>query len=169
MKTLLVYYSNRGLVRAMCEAAAMENVDVLQLKPRYRKRPVVDDIADCYRALTGKGSRLQLPVFELDNYDSLVLVTSLRAFAPSPEMNEFLFRCDLRGRDVNCIVCNRVRAFWRRAGASLRKRVRLAGGICRGITHVSEADLAQKKTASITSAVRSAVQSAVQSAVPLTN
>ena len=168
MKTLLVYYSNRGLVRAMCEASAMENVDVLQLQPRYRKRPLVDDIADCYRALTGKGSRLQLPDFELENYESVVLVTSLRAFAPSPEINEFLFRCDLGGRDVNCIVCNRIRSFWRRAGASLRKRVRLAGGVCRSITYVSEGDLAQKENASI---IESAVPppAAEQSAVPLAN
>lgn len=148
MKTLLVYYSNRSLVRAMCEASAMQNVDVLQLQPRYKKRPLLDDIIDCYRALTGKGSRLLLPEFELEGYDSVVLVTSLRAFAPSAEMNEFLFRCDLGGRDVNCIVCNRIRSFGR-AGSSLRKRVRLANGQCRSITFVSEGDLTQKATASI--------------------
>ncbi|MDR3314430.1 MAG: hypothetical protein LBS96_08260 [Oscillospiraceae bacterium] len=148
MKTLLVHYSNRSIVRAMCEASNAPDVDVLQLQPRYKKRPVLDDVADCYRALAGKGARLLLPEFLLEEYESIVLVTSLRAFAPSPEINEFLFRCDLGGRDVNCIVCNRIRSFGR-AGSALRKRVRLAGGVCRSITYVSEADLALKSTASI--------------------
>ncbi|MDR2525673.1 MAG: hypothetical protein LBC83_05790 [Oscillospiraceae bacterium] len=143
MKTLLVYYSNRSLVRSMCEASAMADVDVLQLHPRYQKRPVLDAAADCYRAITGKGTRLVLPEFTLAEYDNIVLVGSLCALSLSPELNEFLFRCNLGGRDVHCIACNRFR-FFGRSGTALRKRVRLAGGVCRSVTYLSEAGLARE-------------------------
>jgi len=144
MKTLLIFHSNRGAVRGMCEACAMEDVDVLELRPRYRKRPLFDGVVDSYRALAGRGVRLAPLDIDFAKYDSIVLVDSLRMMAPSAECNEFLYRCDLGGRDITCVVSNRVRRFGR-AGRLLRKRIRLAGGACRGITFLSEADLRQEE------------------------
>ena len=140
MKTLLIFHSNRGAVRAMCEASAMEDVDVLELRPRYKKRPLLDTLADCYRALAGRGIRLAPLDIDFAKYDQIMLVDSLCAFAPSAECNEFLYRCDLGGREVSCVVSSRLRYFGG-AGRILRKRIRLAGGICRGITYIAEADL----------------------------
>ncbi|MCL2106770.1 MAG: hypothetical protein FWH26_06940 [Oscillospiraceae bacterium] len=142
MKTLLVYHSKRGLVRAMCEASAMEHVDVMELQSRYQAHPIMNFLADCYRALTGRGTGLAPMELDLAGYDSIVLVNSLRLFSPSAECNEFLYRCNLAGREVSCVVCNRVRSFGQ-AGAKLRKRVRLAGGSCRSVAYVTESDLAQ--------------------------
>ncbi|MCL2494845.1 MAG: hypothetical protein FWE98_04220 [Oscillospiraceae bacterium] len=140
MKTLLIFHSNRGAVRGMCESSATQDVDVLELRPRYRKRPLLDGVVDSYRALVGRGVRLAPLDIDFAKYDSIVLVDSLRLMAPSAECNEFLYRCDLGGRDITCVVSNRVRRFGR-AGRLLRKRIRLAGGACRGITFLSEADL----------------------------
>ncbi|MDR2686580.1 MAG: hypothetical protein LBB75_02420 [Oscillospiraceae bacterium] len=146
MKTLLIFHSNRSAVRDMCEASAMEGVDVLELRPRYKKRPLFDTVVDSYRALAGRGVRLAPLDIDFDKYDSIVLVDSLRMLSPSAECNEFLYRCDLGGRDVTCVVSNRVRRFGR-AGSQLRKRIRLAGGACRGITFLSEADLRDEEAA----------------------
>ena len=146
MKTLLIYHSGKSAVRAMCEASATEDVDVLELRPRYKKRPVMDDIGDAYRAFTGKGIRLAPLDIDFSKYDSILLVDSLRACSPSAECNEFLYRCDLSDKEVTCIVSNRLRVF-ARAGRLLRRRVRLAGGNCRGITYIAEADLARQTEA----------------------
>ena len=144
MKTLLVYHAGgKGAVRAMCEASAADDVDVLELRPRYKKRPVFDDAVDAYRACVGRGIRLAPLDIDFSKYDSIMIVDSLLMGSPSAECNEFLYRCDLSGREVNCIVCNRVRMF-ARAGRLMRKRVRLAGGHCRGITFIAEPDLAKQ-------------------------
>ena len=140
MKTLLIYHSNRSAVRAMCEASAMDDVDVLELRPRYKRRPVVDDVGDLYRAVAGRGVRLAPLDIDFSKYDQIMMVDSLLASLPSAECNEFLYRCDLGGRDVSCIVSNRLR-FFGRAGRVLRKRIRLAGGNCRSITYIAESDL----------------------------
>ena len=144
MKTLLIFHSSRSAVRDMCESSAMEDVDVLELRPRYKKRPLFDTVVDSYRALAGRGVRLAPLDIDFDKYDSIVLVDSLRMLAPSAECNEFLYRCDLGGRDISCVVSNRVRHFGH-AGRLLRKRIRLAGGSCRGITFLSEADLREEE------------------------
>jgi len=143
MKTLLIYHTNRSPVRAMCEATAMADVDVLELRPRYRRRPLLDDIAGCYRALTGRGVRLAPLDIDFAKYDQILLVDSLMAFAPSAACNEFLYRCDLGGREVACIVSSPLRYFGS-AGRLLRKRIRLAGGACRSITYIAEADLGRQ-------------------------
>ena len=144
MKTLLIFHSNRSAVRDMCEASAMEDVDVLELRPRYKKRPLVDGLVDSCRALAGQGVRLAPLDIDFAKYDSILLVDSLRCLSPSAECNEFLYRCDLGGRDITCMVSNRIRWFGN-SGRLLRKRIRLAGGSCRGITFISEADLREEE------------------------
>jgi hypothetical protein len=139
MNTLLIYHTTRSNVRAMCEATTSEGVDVLELRPRYRKRPLLDDLGGCYRALTGRGVRLAPLDIDFAKYDQITLVDSLVAFAPSAACNEFLYRCDLGGREVSCIVSSPLRYFGR-ADRLLCKRIRLAGGVCRGITFINEAD-----------------------------
>jgi len=141
MKTLLIYHSKRAAVRAICEASAMQDVDVLELRSRYHKRPVIDVLGDCYRAVTGRGVRLAPLDIDFAQYSQIMIVDSLTMFLPSAECNEFLYRCDLTGRDVTCIVSSRMRYFGR-AGKVLRRRVSLAGGNCNGITFIVEADLA---------------------------
>jgi len=146
MKTLLIYHSSKHAVRAMCEATATDDVDVLELRPRYKKRPVFDDVADAYRAFSGKGIRLAPLDIDFSKYESIMIVDSLCMNSPSAECNEFLYRCDLSGREVTCIVCNRLRIF-NRSARLLRKRIRLAGGNCRGITFIAESDLARQEEA----------------------
>ena len=143
MGTLVIYHTSRNSVRSMCEATAMEGVDVLELRPRYKKRPLLDVVADCYRALTGRGVRLAPLDIDFAKYDQIMLVDSLVAFAPSAECNEFLYRCDLGGREVVCVVSSPLRYFGS-AGRLLRKRIRLAGGACRSITYIAEADLGRQ-------------------------
>jgi len=143
MKTLLIYHSSRAAVRTMCEASAMDDVEVLELRPRYKKRPVIDTMGDCWRAMMGRGVRLAPLDIDFARYGQILLVDSLQMFRPSAECNEFLHRCDLGGRDVTCIVSNRVRWFGR-SGAVLRRRIALAGGNCHGITFISDADLSRQ-------------------------
>jgi len=146
MNTLLIYHSHRGAVRSMCEATAKDDVEVLELRPRYKRRPLIDLISDYYCAFTGRGVRLAPLDIDFTKYHQIMLVDSLRMFLPSAECNEFLHRCDLSGRDVACIVSSPVRYFGR-SGRVLRRRIRLAGGNCRGITYIAEADLNKQEEA----------------------
>ena len=117
---------------------------MLELRPRYKKRPVVDAVSDCYRAITGRGVRLAPLDIDFNKYSQILLVDSLRMFLPSAECNEFLHRCDLTGRDVSCIVSSPVR-FFGNASNVLRRRINLAGGNCRSITYIVETDLARQE------------------------
>ena len=149
MKTLLIYHTNRSSVKELCEAAAAPDVDVLELRQRYRRRPLLDEAADFYRALAGRGVRLAPLDIDFSKYEHITLVDSLMACTPSAACNEFLYRCDLGGRDVTCIVSSPLRYFGS-AGRVLRKRIRLAGGVCRNITYIAEADLnRQAETANV--------------------
>ncbi|MDR1927089.1 MAG: hypothetical protein LBQ33_00435 [Oscillospiraceae bacterium] len=144
MKTLLVYHSRRPCVRTMCEASAKRDVDVLELRPYYRKRLFLGAVSSAYAALTGRGARIIPLEVDLSQYQSVILVTSLQLLAPSAECNEFLYRCDLSGREVTCVLCSSLRSFGSSAGAALRKRVRLAGGVCRDVMYLTESDLSRK-------------------------
>jgi hypothetical protein len=141
MKILLIYHSNRPAVRSMCEAAADDNVDVYQLRARYKKRPGIDTLGDYYRAIVGRGVRLAPLDLDFSRYNHIILVDSLKLFAPSAQCNEFLYRCDLTGQTISCVICNKVK-FFGRARAVLRRRVRLAGGNCCNIVCFADNELA---------------------------
>lgn len=141
MKTLLIYHSNRPAVRNMCESAADIDIDVQQLHTRRKKRPGTGFISDCYRAVVGRGIRLAPLDLDLSQYKHIILVDSLKLFCPSAQCNEFLYRCNLAGQTVTCVVCNKVK-FFGRARAALRRRVRLAGGHCRDVVCVAHSELA---------------------------
>ncbi|MCL2446721.1 MAG: hypothetical protein FWD06_08145 [Oscillospiraceae bacterium] len=136
MKTLLIYHSNRPAVCAMCEAAANDDVDVHQLRVRYKKRP----LSDYYRAMVGRGIRLAPLDIDFSKYNHIILVDSLKLLAPSAQCNEFLYRCDLTGHAVTCIVSNKMK-FFGRARAVLQRRVRLAGGHCRDVVCLAHSEL----------------------------
>ena len=141
MKTLLIYHSNRPAVRTMCEATADADIDVHRLHTRYKKRRGIGSIGDYYRAIAGRGIRLAPLDLDLNQYKHIILVDSLKLFNPSAACNEFLYRCNLSGQMVTCVVCNKMK-FFGRARAVLRRRVRLAGGHCRDVVCVADSELA---------------------------
>lgn len=141
MKTLLIYHSNRPAVCATCEAAANDDVDVHQLRVRYKKRPGIDSLGDYYRAIVGRGIRLAPLDIDFSRYSHIILVDSLKLLAPSAQCNEFLYRCNLTGHAVTCIVSNKMKIFGR-ARAVLQRRVRLAGGHCRDVVCMAHSELA---------------------------
>jgi hypothetical protein len=140
MRTLVVYASERKAVREMCENFATQDVDVVELEPRYPASNPMDIATDAYRALTGRGKRMKPLTFDWSQYRNIIIVSSLVCSAPSPVLNEFLNRCEFGGRDVSCICVNRTNSFGT-AGAKLRKRVRLANGRCTGMLFLPEKQL----------------------------
>jgi|GEM_PF-395308 len=145
MKTLLIYHSNRPAVCAMCEATASDDVDVHQLRARYKKRPGIDTLSNHYRALVGRGIRLAPLDLDLSQYKHIILVDSLKWLCPSAQCNEFLYRCDLTDQAVTCVVSNKVK-FFGRVRAVLRRRVRLAGAQCCDVVCVADNELAAQPT-----------------------
>jgi len=140
MKTLLIYHSNRPAVCAMCEAAANDDIDVHQLRVRHKKRPGIDSLGNYYRAVVGRGIRLAPLDIDFSKYSHIILVDSLKLLVPSAQCNEFLYRCDLTGHAVTCIVSNKMK-FFGRARALLQRRVRLAGGHCRDVVCLADSEL----------------------------
>ncbi|MCL2194976.1 MAG: hypothetical protein FWB76_03395 [Oscillospiraceae bacterium] len=141
MKTLLIYHSNRPAVCAMCEAAANDDVDVHRLRARHKRRPGIDSLGAYYRAIAGRGIRLAPLDIDFSQYNHIILVDSLKLFVPSAQCNEFLYRCDLTGHAVTCIVSNKTKLFGH-ARAMLQRRVRLAGGHCRDVVCLVDSELA---------------------------
>ncbi|MDR1465083.1 MAG: hypothetical protein LBJ11_07290 [Oscillospiraceae bacterium] len=148
MKTLLIYHSTSRRVIDLCEGAACGDVDVLALAPRYRRGALWNAVVGALRALAGKGNRIEPLEVDLSQYDAIVLATSLRFCAPSAECNEFLYRYNLAGREVTSLVFSRVRLFGR-SMELMRKRIRLAGGVCRGIVCLSESTMPKAESTNV--------------------
>lgn len=144
MKSLLLYYSNSQGIRDLCEASARDGkVDVIELRERYDRGVFWTSTVGLYKALSGTGSRIDDIDVDLNDYDSIILATPVWGFNPAPAINEFLHRTNLSGREVSGLLIHPGKSAGM-AGDVLRKRIRLAGGVCRGIVSIPMKELKER-------------------------
>jgi multimeric flavodoxin WrbA len=145
MKTLLLYYSNRQSIRELCEASAKDSqVDVMELRDRFDRGTVWCSTVGVCKAISGTGSKLDEFNVNFDEYDSIIVATPVWGFNPVPAINEFLHRTNFAGREVSGLLIHSGKTAGM-AGDVLRKRIKLAGGVCRGVVSVPIKELKEKK------------------------
>ena len=144
MKALLLYYSNRLSVRELCEASAKySKVDVLELRDRFDRGPLWSATVGIYKAVCGTGTKIDEVDVNLDEYNNIIIATPVWGFNPVPAVNEFLHRTNFAGREVSGLLIHSGKSAGLAADV-LRKRIRLAGGVCRGIVSIPQKELQEK-------------------------
>lgn len=144
MKTLLLYYSNSQDIRDLCEASERDgSIDVVELRERFDRGAVWSSTVGVYKALSGTGSRIDEVDVNLDEYDSIIIATPVWGFNPTPAVNEFLHKTNLSGREVSGLLIHSGKSAGM-AGDVLRKRIKLAGGICRGVVSIPVKELKER-------------------------
>ncbi len=141
MKTLLLYYSNYQSIRELCEASSKyKKVDVVELRDRFERDAFWTATVGTYKAVCGQGTKIQDIDVDLKEYDTIILATPVWGFNPAPAVNEFLHRTNLAGREVSGLLIHSGKSAGMAADV-LRKRIKLAGGVCCGMVSVPEKEL----------------------------
>ncbi|NLX93495.1 MAG: hypothetical protein GXZ02_06470 [Clostridiales bacterium] len=145
MKTLLLYYSRNQCVRRLCEESAKnDQIDVVELRERFSRGKVWHATMGVYKAVSGAGQKLEEVDINLDEYDSIIIASPVLGFSPAPVINEFLHRTNFSGREVSGLLIHPGKTSGA-AGDALRKRIKLAGGVCNGIVCVPIKELKETR------------------------
>ena len=145
MKTLLLYYSRNQRVRELCDASAKDNqIDVVELRDRFDRSKMWHATIGTYKAISGTGSKLEEYELNLEDYDSIIVASPVLGFNPAPAINEFLHRTNFSGREVSGLLIHPGKKTGA-AGDALRKRIKLAGGVCNGVVCVPVEELERTK------------------------
>lgn len=160
MKTLLLYYSKNQSVRKLCEESARDNqIDVVELRERFDHGKVWHATVGAYKAVSGAGLKLEEQEINFDEYDSIIIASPVLGFNPVPAINEFLHRTNFSGREVSGLLIHHGKTAGA-AGDALRKRIKLAGGVCNGVVCVPVKELKQT-TCDVCSLTKLKIQRAV--------
>ncbi len=140
MSTLLIYYSENEEIRALCEKSRMDGTAVCEIREHFDRSPAYVATLGAYLALTGKNAVIERTKTDLSAYDTIILAGSVWAMNPAPALNAFLRSNDLKGKEVIGLLFS--------SGLSsaiandvLRKRIALAGGMCKGVVSIPKAEL----------------------------
>lgn len=144
MKTLLLYYSNYQSIRELCEASSKyKKVDVVELRDRFDKSTAWSATVGTYKAICGKGTKIDQVDVNLEEYDTIIIATPVWGFNPAPAVNEFLHWTNLGGREVSGLLIHSGKTAGMAADV-LRKRIKLAGGVCCGMVSIPQKELKEK-------------------------
>lgn len=144
MKTLLLYYSNNEAIRELCEESSRENmIDVAEIKSRYYRSRIWCATVGAYKAMSGAGDKIEDLQINMDEYDTIILASPVWKHNPAPAVNEFLHRNNLSGREVSCLIIHSGNSAGK-APDVLRKRIKLAGGLCRGVVDIPVKELKER-------------------------
>ena len=145
MKTLLLYYSRNQSIRRLCEDSARDNkIDVVELRERFDRGKVWHATMGVYKAINGSGLKLEEFELNLDQYDSIIIASPVSGFKPVPAINEFLHRTNFAGREVSGLLIHPGKTAGT-ARDAFRKRIRLAGGVCKGVVCIPEKEMKEAK------------------------
>ena len=110
MKTLLVYYSYTGNTKIIANIIKEKlNCDILELKPKV---PFLiedyDAIVDEYQSNenTKKCVEIEDINIDLNNYDKVIIGTSVWWYTITPVIREFLKKYDLSSKEVYAFATN---------------------------------------------------------------
>lgn len=141
MKTLLVYYSIKDDVRALCESSRREGeIDVIELREKYDRGVLSACTFGAIAAASGTGSVIDEIEADISQYDTVIIATPAWAFSPAPAVNAFLHSVNLSGKEVIGMIFSGT-PIGSRASDTLRKRIQLAGGHCASVVSVNAKQL----------------------------
>jgi len=100
MKTLVIYYSNRGstarIAKAIISATNSTGRELIDSNSQTGKGMMTLALS----AMLGWSSSLRKPDYNLDGFENILLMTPIWAGNPTPAMNTFLKKVNLRGKRV---------------------------------------------------------------------
>ena len=100
MRTLVIYYSNRGttarIAKAIIKATNATERELIDSNSRTGKGMMSLALS----AMLGWSSKLKNPNYALDGFDAIVLLSPIWAGNPTPAMNSFLKKVNLKGKRV---------------------------------------------------------------------
>jgi len=100
MNILLTYYSNRGstarIAKAIISATNATGRELIDSNSQTGKGMMTLALS----AMLGWSSSLRRPDYNLDGFDTILLMTPIWAGNPTPAMNAFLKKANLRGKRV---------------------------------------------------------------------
>lgn len=143
MKTLLVYYSIKDDVRALCESSRREEeIDVMELREKYDRGVLSACTFGAMAAASGTGSVIDEIEADISQYDTVIIATPAWAFSPAPAVNAFLHSVNLSGKEVIGMIFSSSPGS--HASDILRKRIQLAGGHCASVVSVNAKQLKKR-------------------------
>ncbi|MGD0803381.1 MAG: NAD(P)H-dependent oxidoreductase [Candidatus Bathyarchaeia archaeon] len=100
MRTLVIYYSNRGttarIAKAIIKATNATERELIDSNSRTGKGMMSLALS----AMLSWSSKLKNPNYALDGFDAIVLLSPIWAGNPTPAMNSFLKKVNLNGKRV---------------------------------------------------------------------
>jgi len=94
VKLCAVYYSRSGSTKRIAESFA-DSIGAKLFKLEDEKPG-----KSMFTALLGLGSLLKEPLPDVGGFEFVVLLTPIFAWHPSPQMNKFVNKADLKGKSV---------------------------------------------------------------------
>lgn len=135
MKKLLVYYSYTGNVKIIADKIKEKvDVDLLELVPiKPFKKEDYDAIVDEWQS--NENDKKSIPIEEininLDDYDEIIIGTSVWWYTITPVIREFLQKYDLSNKKLYVYACH---AGW------LGRTLKEVESLCRNSNIISEAN-----------------------------
>lgn len=140
MNTLLIYYSENEHIRELCEKARADGTEIYEIREYFDRSPAYVATVGSYLALTGKNTAIEKKKPDLCAYDTIIIASPVWALNPAPAVNSFLRSTNLKGKEVIGLLFS--------GGLSapvsndvLRKRICLAGGVCKGVVNIPKKEL----------------------------
>lgn len=140
MSTLLIYYSEDEQIRDLCKNTYAYNTDTFEIREYFDRSPAYVKTIGSYLAIAGKNTAIEKDRPNLDEYDTIIIASPVWAKNPAPAVNAFLRANNLKGKEViGLLFCSSCSSAF--ANDVLRKRISLAGGICKSVVTIPKKNL----------------------------
>ncbi|MCR4433486.1 MAG: flavodoxin [Caldiserica bacterium] len=135
----IVYYSRTGSTRehAKClrEITGGELIELEEIKARKTSGQCA------IQALLGICSALKNADFDLSPFETIILMTPIYAWNPSPALNTFLKKADLRGKKVYLVTLGEDPNSHKKPIEKIKAKVEKKGGIFLGASSFKGANM----------------------------
>lgn len=155
MSTLLIYYSEDEQIRDLCKNTYGHNTDTFEIREYFDRSPAYVKTIGSYLAITGKNTAIEKNKPDLQQYDTIIIASPIWAQNPAPAVNAFLRANNLKGKEVIGLLFSGSGslAF---ANDVLRKRILLAGGICKSVVTIPKKSLIENNMSIVSLALQKA-------------
>lgn len=155
MSTLLIYYSEDEQIRNLCKNTYAHNTDTFEIREYFDRSPAYVKTIGFYLAAAGRNTAIEKEKPNLEQYDTIIIASPVWAKNPAPAVNAFLRSNNLKGKEVIGLLFsgNSSSAF---ANDVLRKRISLAGGICKSIVTIPKKSLFENNVTALSAALKKA-------------
>ena len=102
MKALIVYYSRTGSAELVARTAAEASKAQIRKLVDLKNRDSMPGAG--FAAMMGLQTRLEKPDYDVSEFDTLFLVTPVWAWHPTPAMNTFVHKSNLKGKKIHLVA-----------------------------------------------------------------